>query len=64
MVFVPGEKKLPDGIELDKTGSRSVPMKLLATTDKYYIVVPNTPGQLSVELNLEYVAEMVVLVDK
>ena len=39
-------------------------MKLLATTDKYYIVVPNTPGQLSVELNREYVAEMVVLVDK
>jgi hypothetical protein len=60
VVFIPGEKKLPDGLKLDQSSKRSVPYKLLATTDKYYVVLSQEPGQLSIELSRDYVAEMIV----
>jgi hypothetical protein len=63
VVFIPGEKKLPDGLKLDQSSKRSVPYKLLATTDKYYVVLSQEPGQLSMELSRDYVAEMVVLAE-
>ncbi len=63
VVFIPGEKKLPDGLKLDPTLKRSVPYKLLATTDKYYVALSQEPGQLSIELSRDYVAEMIVIAE-
>jgi len=62
-VFVPGEKKLTDGLKLDQTSKRSVPYELLATTDKYYVVLSQESGQLSIEPNRDYVAEMIVIAE-
>jgi hypothetical protein len=64
VVFVPGEKKLPDGLKLDQTSKRSVPYKLLTTTDKYYVVLSQEPDQLSIEVSRDYVAEMVVVAER
>jgi hypothetical protein len=61
VVFIPGEKKLPDGLKLDATLKRSVPYELLATTDRYYVVLSQEPNQLSIELSRDYVAEMIVI---
>jgi hypothetical protein len=61
VVFVPGEKKLPDGLKLDPTSKRSVPYSLLTTTDKYYVLLSQEPGQLSIELSRDYVSEMIVV---
>jgi len=63
VVFVPGEKKLPDMLKLDPSSKRTVPYKLLTTTDKYYVVLSLEPDQLSIELSRDYVAEMIVLAE-
>jgi hypothetical protein len=40
-----------------------VPYKLLTTTDKYYVVLSQENGQLSIELSRDYVAEMIVIAE-
>jgi len=63
VVFVLGEKKLPDTLKLDPSSKRTLPYRLLTTTDKYYVVLSQEPSQLSIELSRDYVAEMVVLAE-
>jgi hypothetical protein len=62
IVFIEGEKKMPDEIKrADPSGKRSVPYKLLLSTDKYYVVVSPSPKEKSIELSRDSVAGMIVL---
>jgi hypothetical protein len=62
IVFIEGEKKMPD--EIEKAGpsaKRSVPYKLLLSTDRYYVVVSPSPKERSMEVSRDSVAGMIVL---
>ena len=60
--FIEGEKKMPD--EIQKTNSaakRSIPYKLLFSTDKSYVVVAPSSKERSIEVSRDAVAGIVVL---
>ena len=62
IVFIEGEKKMPDEIKrADPSGKRSIPYKLLLSTDKYYVVVSPSPKEKSIELSRDSVAGLIVL---
>lgn len=62
VVFIEGEKKMPDEIEkTDRSAKRSIPYKLLISTDRYYVVVSPSPKERSLEISRDVVAGMVVL---
>jgi hypothetical protein len=62
VVFIEGEKKMPDEIERANTSAkRSVPYKLLISTDRYYIVMSPSPKERSIEVSRDSVAGIVVL---
>jgi hypothetical protein len=62
VVFIEGEKEMPDAIErTDRSAKRSIPYKLLLSTDRYYVVVSPSPKERSVEISRDSVAGMVVL---
>jgi hypothetical protein len=62
IVFIEGDKKMPDEIKrVDPSGKRSIPYKLLLSTDKYYVVVSPSPEEKSIEISRDSVAGMIVL---
>lgn len=61
VMFLSGEKSLPDGILRDGTSHRSIPYKLIAVTDKSYIVLSQNKNEQSIEFNREAVQGMVIL---
>ncbi len=62
VAFIEGDKKMPDEIQkTDRSAKRSIPYKLLLSTDKYYVVVSLSPKERSVEISRDSVAGMVVL---
>jgi hypothetical protein len=62
IVFIEGEKKMPDEIERSAPSTkRSVPYKLLLSTDKSYVVVSPSPKERSIEVSRDSVAGIVVL---
>lgn len=63
VVLMEGEKKFPEGIKEAEGGKKSIPYKLLMTTDKSYILQAQPPGELSIEVSRDSVAGMVVMND-
>jgi hypothetical protein len=61
IVFIPGDRQFPIGIVKDSSSSRSVPYKLLTTTDKSYVVISPNPGEQSIEINRDAVQGIIVL---
>jgi hypothetical protein len=62
IVFIEGEKKMPDAIERSAPSTkRSIPYKLLLSTDKSYVVVSPSPKERSIEISRDSVAGIVVL---
>lgn len=61
VVFTAGEKDLPDGLVREGTSKRSIPYKLLAMTDKSYVVASPEPGAISFEFNRDAVQGLVVI---
>ena len=62
VVFVEGEKKIPDEIQkADPAAKRSIPYKLLLSTDKSYIVVAPSSKERSIEISRDSVSGIVVL---
>jgi hypothetical protein len=62
VAFIEGDKKMPDEIErADRSAKRSIPYKLLLSTDKYYVVVSPHAKERSLEISRDSVAGMVVL---
>jgi hypothetical protein len=61
VAFIEGEKKLPDGIKADLSLKRSIPYKLLVTTDKSYVVLSQDTNEKSIEVSRDSVAGIVVL---
>jgi hypothetical protein len=62
VVFIEGEKKMPDEIQkTDPAAKRSIPYKLLLSTDKYYVVVAPSPKERSIEVSRDAVVGIVVL---
>jgi H+/Cl- antiporter ClcA len=65
VAFIEGEKKMPDEIQkADQFAKRSVPYKLILATDKSFVVVAPSDKALSVEINRDSVAGIVVLSSK
>ena len=64
IVFIEGEKPLPDGIMAGTTPKRSVPYKLLVETDKSFIVLSPGRDEESIEVGRECVAGVIVLQDR
>lgn len=63
VVFLLGEKEVPDILARDKSSHRSVPYKLLAATDKTFVILPTDHNQQSIEFNRDSVLGVVVLRD-
>lgn len=61
IVFIPGDKELPIGIVKDNSSGRSVPYKLLTTTDKSYVVISPSTNEESSEISRDAVQGTVVL---
>jgi hypothetical protein len=62
VVFVEGDKKMPEEIQRTEGSiKRSIPYKLLLSTDRYYVVVAPSPKERSLEVSRDSVAGMVVL---
>ena len=62
VVFIEGEKTMPDEIQKsDRYAKRSIPYKLLLSTDKSYVVVSPAPKERSIEIGRDSVAGMIVL---
>lgn len=62
VAFIEGDKKFPDEIKKpEQSARRSIPYKLLLTTDKYYVVLSPNPKERSIEISRDAVAGMVVL---
>ena len=62
VVFIAGEKRLPDGIVNDiSSPRRSVPYKLLTMTEKSYVVLSPEHNEESIEFAKDSVQGMVVL---
>jgi hypothetical protein len=63
IVFIVGEKKLPDEIKEDTKLKRSIPYKLLMETDKFYAVLSPNQGEKSIEVSRDSVSGIIVLED-
>ncbi len=62
VAFIEGDKNFPDEIKKpEQSARRSIPYKLLLTTDKYYVVLSPNPKERSIEISRDAVAGMVVL---
>jgi hypothetical protein len=62
IVFIEGEKKMPDEItRATRLLNRSIPYKLLVSTDNSYIVVSQSPKEKSLEIRRDAVAGIIVL---
>ena len=62
VVFFEGDKKMPEEIQRTEGSiKRSIPYKLLLSTDRYYVVVAPSPKERSLEVSRDSVAGMVVL---
>jgi hypothetical protein len=62
VVFIEGEKKMPEEIQKpDPALNRSIPYKLLLSTDHYYVVISPSSSERSIEVSREAVAGIVVL---
>jgi len=61
VIFFEGGKKLPDEIRREGSTKRSIPYKLVLSTDKYYVVLSASPKERSMEISRESVAGMIVL---
>jgi hypothetical protein len=62
VVFFEGKEKMPDEIQKpDQSAKRSIPYKLILTTDRSYVVVSPSDRELGMEISRESVAGMVVL---
>lgn len=62
VAFIEGDKKMPDEIQKVGPGSkRSIPYKLLLSTDRSYVVISPSPTERSVEISRDDVAGIVVL---
>jgi len=62
VVFFEGEKQMPDEIQkADHSAKRSIPYKLLLTTDKSFVVVSPSDKERSVEISRDCVGGIVVL---
>jgi hypothetical protein len=61
VVFFEGEKKMPDEIQREGSTKRSIPYKLVLSTDKYYVVLSPSPKERSMEVSRDSVAGMIVL---
>jgi hypothetical protein len=63
VAFIEGEKALPEGLRSSAILKRSIPYKLLISTDRYYVVLSSDPSEKSIEISRESVAGIVVLDD-
>lgn len=61
VAFLLGEKKIPDFLARDSSSYRSLPYKLLAATDKTFVILPSDPSQTSIEFNRDTVLGVAVL---
>jgi hypothetical protein len=62
VVFIEGEKRMPDEIQRENpSAKRSIPYKLLISTEKYYVVASPSPKERSLEISRDAVAGIVVL---
>jgi hypothetical protein len=61
VVFFEGDKKMPDEIQREGSSKRSIPYKLVLSTDKYYVVLSPNPKERSMEISRDSVAGMIVL---
>ena len=61
VIFIEGDKPLPDGIVKDGNTRHSVAYKLLVVTEKSYAVLPQPTNQKSLQFDRESVQGMIVL---
>jgi len=61
IVFIPGKDGLPLSIVKDNSLGRSVPYKLLAVTEKSYVVISPVPNEQSIEIDRNAIQGIVVL---
>ncbi len=61
VVFLIGEQNKPEFLVRDNSGRASIPYKLLATTERTFIIMSRDPHQRSIEFNRDSVSGMVIL---
>lgn len=61
VIFLEGDKPLPDGIVKDGTTRHSIGYKLVVVTDKSYVVLPQPANQKSLQFDRESVQGIIVL---
>jgi hypothetical protein len=61
VIFLAGDKPLPDGIVKDGNTRHSIAYKLLVVTEKSYVVLPQAANQKSLQFDRESVQGIVVL---
>jgi len=61
VIFLEGEKPLPDGVVKDGNTRHSIAYKLLVVTEKSYVVLPQLPNQKSLQFDRESVQGITVL---
>jgi len=61
VIFLEGDKQLPDGIVKDGNTRHSITYKLLVVTEKSYVVLPQPPNQKSLQFDRESVQGIIVL---
>jgi hypothetical protein len=61
VIFLEGDKPLPDGIVKDGNARHSIPYKLLVVTEKSYVVLPQPTNQKSLQFDRESVQGIIVL---
>jgi hypothetical protein len=61
VIFLEGDKPLPDGIVKDGNTRHSIAYKLLVVTEKTYVVVPQPANQKSLQFDRESVQGIIVL---
>lgn len=61
VVFLLGEKEIPNFLTRDGTSHRSVPYRLLAATERTYVILPPQPTEKSIEFSRDAVLGVVVL---
>src|SRR5260370_29537647 len=61
VIFLEGDKPLPDGIVKDGNTRRSIAYKLLVVTEKSYVVLPQAANQKSLQFDWESVQGIIVL---
>jgi len=61
VIFLEGDKPLPDGIVKDGNTRHSVAYKLLVVTEKSYVVLPQSANQKSLQFDRESVQGIIVL---